>query len=297
MFLNLFEQNSIEVKENIQLKDYSNFKVGGLCKALALPKTDDEIIKIIKILKSENIKYMVLGKGANVLFSDEGYDGVIIKLASNFSFIKVIGDTIVCDTGVSLSKLCKTALEHSLSGLAFAFGIPGTVGGAVYMNAGAYGGEMKDVVKKVTYIDENANVQKITNGDLDFNYRHSFFSDKGLVITNVTFQLQKGDQNEIKRTMDELFNKRVSKQPYNKPSAGSTFKRPLGNYASKLIDECGLKGKTVGGAMVSDLHAGFIINDNNATSKDILNLINLVKKEVEDKTGYTLECEVKIIEK
>lgn len=296
MVVSTLRQFNIEFKENIQLKDYSNFKIGGLCKILILPKTEKEVQKTIEILKINNCKYMVLGKGANVLFLDKGYSGAIIKLGSNFSRITVNGDEVLAGAGASLVTLCKKALQYGLKGLEFCYGIPATIGGAVYMNAGAYGGEIKDVVTKVRYIDEKGEIKELLNSELNFCYRHSFFCDKNCVVISACFKLEKGEKKEIESKMKELFLKRTTKQPYYLPSAGSTFKRPVGTYAALLIEQCGLKGKKIGGAMVSDLHSGFIVNFDNATSKNVLDLISLVKKQVKEKTGYSLECEIKIIE-
>lgn len=202
---------------------------------------------------------------------------------------------ISCGSGAALASVCSYALKNSLSGLEFAWGIPGTVGGAAYMNAGAYGGEMKDIVEAVSYIDENGIIKSFKRDELNFSYRRSVFTDKEYIVTDVLFKLENKSQSEIREKMDELMGKRKSKQPLEYPSAGSTFKRPEGYFAAALIEECGLKGASVGGAEVSEKHSGFIINKNNATCEDVKNLIAYVKKEVYKQKGVELHCEVKFI--
>ncbi|MGL5972552.1 MAG: UDP-N-acetylmuramate dehydrogenase [Oscillospiraceae bacterium] len=290
-----FKDVDAEILKNELLKKHSNFQIGGKCSLMVIPKNKKAIIDTFKIVVSKSLKFFILGKGANVLFLDEGYDGVVIKLSSKYSNVYVDKNDVICDAGVTIAKLCTIALKNNLSGLEFAFGIPGTLGGAVYMNAGAYGGEFKDIIKDVTYIEATGEITTKNVDDLDFEYRHSFFSNKNLCILSATLRLKEDSANNIKQKMDELLEKRVSKQPYFKPSAGSTFKRPQGNYASYLIEQCGLKGFKIGGAMVSEKHSGFVINDDGATSEDVLNLINHIKKDVFEKTGYFLECEVQII--
>lgn len=290
------DENSVEYSINEPLSKHTSFKIGGDAAIFISPSSPRQIADLIGLATSNDVRYIFLGKGSNVLFCDSGYDGAIINIGKNLSKISLIDDsTIYCEAGMPLSKLCLFAMENSLTGLEFAYGIPGSVGGAAYMNAGAYGGEMKDALVQVRYIDENGNVKTAENDELDFSYRHSLFTDSGKCILGCTFKLDPGDKSEIKSKMDDFIHRRQTKQPLDFPSGGSTFKRPEGAYASALIDQCGLKGMRVGGAMVSKKHAGFVINYNNATCQDVLDLVEKVKRIVKDKTGFTLECEIKII--
>ncbi len=282
-----------EYKENESVRDYITFKVGGPCRLICFPENEESIIKIIDIIASFGIKYFVLGKGSNLLCEDDGYDGVIIS-TQKLDYIRLEDNKIICGAGTSLMKVCRFALENSLTGLEFAFGIPGSVGGAVYMNAGAYGGEIKNVIESCRFIEEGT-VNSLTASDLNLSYRHSYFSDKNDVILSAVFVLEHGNKDEIKSLMDDLIGRRKDKQPIEYPSAGSTFKRPTGYFAGALIQECGLKGKTVGDAQVSEKHAGFVINIGNATCNDIKELISLCQKTVLEKTGVRLETEVKFI--
>lgn len=274
---------------------HTTFKVGGTADLFICPKSASQTSEIIKFCNLNDVKWQVIGNGSNLLVDDDGIRGVVICIGSQMGDIKVHQNQIVCGAGAPLSLVCTCALSHSLSGLEFAFGIPGNVGGAVYMNAGAYGGEMKDVVTFVEYLDENGDFQKIGGEELDFSYRHSFFSNKKYVITQVSLSLVSGDKTLIKEKMDDLISRRRDKQPLEYPSAGSTFKRPEGNFAGALIEKCGLKGYSVGGAQVSEKHAGFVINRDKATCKDIEDLIAHIKKTVLNETGYSLECEIKKI--
>ncbi len=287
--------NSIdcEYKENESVRDYITFKVGGPCRLICFPDNEEKILSIIDTLSSLGIKYFVLGKGSNLLCKDEGYDGVIIS-TQYLDYIRLEGNRIICGAGASLMKVCRFALDNCLTGLEFAFGIPGSVGGAVYMNAGAYGGEIKNVIESCRFID-NGKVFSLNASELDLSYRHSYFSDKNDVILSAVFSLEQGNKEEIKALMDDLIGRRKDKQPIEYPSAGSTFKRPEGYFAGALIQECGLKGKTVGGAQVSEKHAGFVINIGNATCKDITDLISLCQETVYAEKGVHLETEVKFI--
>lgn len=280
------------------LKKYSSFKIGGHCPILIKPNEVKQISEIVKYCNVQNIDYLVLGNGSNVLISDKGFNGVVIHLGSNFSKINVLENNIIeCQSGVSLIKLAKIAFDNSLTGVEFAWGIPANIGGAVYMNAGAYGGEMKDIIEKVEFVDLDGKVNILNNEDLDFSYRHSFFSSKKYVVTKAWFKFAKQDKIVIKEKMDDFMFKRKSKQPLEYPSAGSTFKRPEGAYAAALIEQCGLKGKQIGGAMVSEKHSGFIINYDNATCCDILELIKFVQQTVFEKTGFELKTELRKIGK
>lgn len=286
-----------EFFENDSMSNRTSFKTGGPADLIVCPDNTQALIKILKVCKENNIKTYIIGNGSNILVSDNGLCGVVIRLSNNYSDIKLIDDeTIYCQSGISMSKLCQFALQNSLSGLEFAFGIPGTAGGAAYMNAGAYGGEMKDVLVKCEHIDEHLNISSFSGEDLKLGYRKSVYSSCDYVITSLTLKLKKADYNEIKAKMDENLFKRKSKQPLEYPSAGSTFKRPEGYFAGALIEECGLKGFSVGGAQVSEKHAGFVINKNNATTDDILKLISHIQKTVFEEKGVKLETEVKIFD-
>ncbi len=286
--------NGIHFIENALLKDYLTFKVGGPCALMFFPDEYNKIINLIKFLKLHNFKYYVIGRGSNLLCSDEGFDGFIIN-TSKFDSFEVQGDKIISSSGASLMKVCRAALDFSLSGLECEYGIPGSVGGAVYMNAGAYGGEIKDVVSSVTHISCDGKIETLFNDKLNFGYRHSFYSDNNCFILSAEFSLKPGDYNDIKNKMDDLISRRKDKQPIELPSAGSTFKRPEGYYAGALIEECGLKGFTVGGACVSEKHAGFIVNKGEASCADICNLIDYCRETVFKKTGVNLEPEVRFI--
>lgn len=277
------------------MKEYITFRFGGPCRALVSINSADSAAELIKFLKERSIKYGILGRGSNVIVSDEGFDGVILLFGSDFADIDVSGNTIRCDAGALLASACVRAQQLGLTGMENLFGIPGTVGGALYMNAGAYGSEMKDIVVSADYIDENCNICTIKKQDMELSYRRSFFSGSCRVIISVTMELENGDSDKIKAAMNECMAKRSAKQPLEYPSAGSTFKRPEGSYASLLIEQCGLKGLTCGGAMVSEKHSGFVINKGYATCADVLELCDKVKKIVKEKTGYQLELEPVIL--
>ncbi len=282
---------------NETLSKHTTFKVGGNC-AVAIFATSEESIKsILKYCTSNSVKLLVIGNGSNLLVSDNGFDGVVLIIGKDFQGISLIDDTTIeVKSGCLLSQLCMFALQNGLTGLEFAYGIPGTVGGAVYMNAGAYDGEISNVIESAQAIDFDGKIISFNREQMELSYRRSIFQDVDCVITKAIFKLQKGDKTQIKAKMDDLMNRRKSKQPLEYPSAGSTFKRPLGSFAGKLIDECGLRGYTVGGAQVSEKHCGFVINKDNASFEDITTLIRNVQNIVFEKTGYCLECEVKIID-
>ena len=282
--------------ENADMRKYTTFRIGGPCKLLLEPNSVDALSDILKACKAEGIKPIVLGNGSNVLIRDEGIDGVVIVMGDEFSKIEYAGNSLVkAQAGAKLINLCRFALEYSLGGLEFAFGIPGTVGGAAFMNAGAYGGEMKDVVWVVNHMDLDGNKGSFQGSQLDFSYRHSAYVDSDLIITSVIFHLEADNADAIKNHMDDVHVKRKAKQPLDYPSAGSTFKRPEGYFAAALIDECGLKGYKVGGAQVSEKHAGFVINIGDATSADVLKLMSDVQTKVKEEKGVDLEPEVRII--
>jgi len=284
-----------EYSTDALLKDYTSFKIGGNADVMLFPDTVEKTSAVIKMINRENITALVIGKGSNMLVDDKGFRGVVINTCKLDELMLVDETTVVCQCGVSLSRLCRFALENSLTGLEFAFGIPGTAGGAAYMNAGAYGGEMKDVLVSCEHINADGSIGVYTSDELKLGYRHSAYSDSDLFITALTLKLSKGNPDEIKAKMDELMGKRRDKQPLEYPSAGSTFKRPEGYFAGALIEQCNLKGYTVGGAQVSEKHAGFVVNKGGATASDVISVIEHCKKTVFENTGVTLEPEVKII--
>lgn len=277
------------------LSSHTSFKVGGRCDMIIYPNSADALIEMYSKCKEISLNTYILGNGTNVLFTDRGFRGVIFIISHEMGDISVSGNKLTASAGASLKKLCQTALDNGLTGLEFAYGIPGTVGGAVYMNAGAYGGEMKQVVKEVAAVDSLGKLKTFTTDQLDLSYRKSVFTDADYVILSATVELTEGDKCEIRSKMDELMLRRKDKQPLEYPSAGSTFKRPEGTYAGLVIEQSGLKGYTVGGAQVSEKHANFVINKGGATASDIITLIEDVKRIVKEKTGYDLECEVKLI--
>lgn len=285
-----------EVILNAPMKKYTSFKCGGNARVLVIPQSVDSLQKIVEFCYSKDVHPFVIGNGSNLLVSDNGIDNVVIKIGSKIAKIELLDDnSIYCEAGASLKSLCMFALENSLSGLEFAYGIPGTLGGAVFMNAGAYGGEMKDVLVSAKHIDLNGNVGELSQDDLNLRYRGSAYTDNGYTIVSAVVKLKKANKTEIKAAMDDKLQRRKDKQPLEYPSAGSTFKRPEGYFAGTLIEACGLKGYTVGGAQVSEKHAGFVINKDNATSTDVINLIKDVQKIVYEKHGVKLETEVKMI--
>ena len=277
--------------ENEPMSKHTTFRAGGNATFYVTPENEEQIVALANELKG--IPHMFMGNGSNLLFTDRGYDGVVIEIGSKFSKITVEDNCIIAESGALLSKVANVALEHGLGGMEFAAGIPGSIGGAVAMNAGAYGGEMKDIVTLSTCVGESGIVLEIE--DHEFSYRHSIFSDKPLVVLKTVLKLQPKNKEEIKAEMVELNKRRKDKQPLEYPSAGSTFKRPEGYFAGKLVEDAGLKGYRIGGAMVSEKHAGLVINYDNATATDILNLMDHIKREVYMQFGVELEPEVKII--
>lgn len=281
---------------NCSLSEYVTFKFGGPCRALISVNSVYSITELLRFFRAKNIKYGVIGRGSNIIALDRGFDGVILMFGGDFSSITTEGTRIKCDAGALLAAACVNAQQYSLSGMEGLFGIPGTMGGALYMNAGAYGCEMSDVVVSAEYIDGDCNLRSMPKDEMDLSYRHSIFSETDSVIVSVTIELKEGDGEAIRAKMSDCMKKRSEKQPLEYPSAGSIFKRPEGCYASQLVDECGLKGMTCGGAMVSEKHSGFIINRGYATSSDVLELCDKVRKIVKEKTGYELELEPVILE-
>lgn len=285
-----------DARKDEPMSKHTTFKIGGNADTYIKVNTLSKLSTIIKECKDSDVDYMIIGNGSNVLVSDDGIRGAVIRLDGEFRQITLIDDTTVfCGAGASLAYLCKFALKCGLTGLEFAWGIPGTVGGAVFMNAGAYDGEMKNVVHSVSHISPDGKIGRTEKDDLQFGYRTSVYRNNGMIITGVTLKLQKGNVDDIRNKMDDYLERRSSKQPLEFPSAGSVFKRPEGNYAGALIEQCGLKGKSHGGAQVSEKHAGFIINKSHASANDVKNLIGEVQTIVADKTGYDLECELIIL--
>lgn len=290
------EKHGASYTENEPLAPYTSFKIGGSCPIMAKPNGSDCLCDLIKALNRENAPFRVMGRGSNLLISDNGIDVPVILISSDMGGISFNGEQIVCAAGAALNAVCKAAQEHGLTGLEFAYGIPGSMGGALYMNAGAYGGEMKDVVQSCTYIDESGEPHTLPAAKMDLSYRHSFFSGKPFIITEITLLLQNGDKEQIQTKMHDLMQKRRDKQPLDYPSAGSTFKRPEGDFAGRLIEEAGLRGFSVGGAAVSEKHCGFVINKNNASFDNVKNLIDIIKQRVKETSGRELFCEVIIWE-
>lgn len=284
----------MEIKKNELLKNHTSFKIGGPADEFCEVHNEEEIKELIEYAKDKGIPYTIMGNGSNLLVGDKGIRGLVIKLAKGFENIEVIGDKIIAKSGILLSRLSNAAFENGLSGIEFASGIPGTLGGAVYMNAGAYGGEMKDVIEKVTYLS-NGEIKTAEKDELDFGYRHSRFTGTEDIILSAELQLKKADKTEIRAMMDDFKERRCSKQPLSMPSAGSTFKRPEGYFAGKLIEDAGLKGKAIGGAQVSEKHSGFVVNTGDATAQDVLDLIKFIQDTVYEKFGVKLETEVKML--
>ncbi len=273
------------------LSRHTTFKIGGNCDVMLFPNNREKLIKSVDLCKQFDIKFMLLGNGSDMVFGSAGYRGVIIS-TSKMTTVKIDNNRIICDCGVNIASLCVTACEHSLSGAERLYGIPGTVGGAVCMNAGAYGGQINDIIVNCTYYD-GENIVTATTDELELSYRHSIFSNGDYIILDAEFEFEPSDKDSIKSLMADYMQRRRDKQPLEYPSAGSAFLRPPGHFAGALIEQCGLKGYTVGGAQVSAKHAGFIINIGNATSNDIKKLVNHIKETVLQNTGVLLECEIK----
>ncbi len=286
----------LELRENEEMSRHCSFRIGGRVRAMAFPASMEELTALLAILREGGVTPLIIGNGTNLLVTDAPLDRFVIKISENMSAVEKRGETeIYALAGISLARLATFCAGESLTGLEFAHGIPGTLGGAASMNAGAYGGEMKDVLTYVTYIDEDGNLAEKRGNELELSYRHSVFSDTNCVITACGLSLKKGCPEDIKEKMRELAEKRRSSQPLDKPSAGSTFKRPKTGYAAALIDESGLKGFKIGGAQVSEKHAGFVINAGDASFDDVLALMEHIRQKVFEKSGISLEAEIKII--
>lgn len=284
----------LELRENEPLKNHTSFRIGGPADVMLLPKTAQELAALYKSLLKMDVRPFVMGNGSNLLFADEGYRGVVIK-TSGMNGVSLAGEsTVRAESGALLSQTAVFARKNSLAGMEFAHGIPGSVGGAIMMNAGAYGGEMKDITVKTVYLDAAGELREVTGGEHDFSYRHSRFQPGEIVLCS-EFSLQHGLEAEIQERMSELAAKRKASQPLDMPSAGSAFKRPAGGYAAAMIDQAGLKGLSVGGAQVSTKHAGFIVNTGGASCADVLALIDKIKEAVFAASGIELEPEIRIV--
>ena len=288
--------NKLIVQNNVSMKKYTTFKVGGEAKIFITPLTIDSLSQALKIISESDYPFFVLGSGSNIIVSDNGYEGIVIYL-EKLNKVTVNNNIITAETGLSLSKLANKAKEASLSGLEFSSGIPGSLGGALFMNAGAYGGEMKDVVESVLTLDHKGNYKEVNAEKLNLSYRDSLLQKENLIAVKANIKLKKGDKEKIAAKMKELNKKRKEKQPLSWPSAGSIFKRPENDYAGRLIEEAGLKGYSIGDAQVSKKHAGFIINKGKATANEIKELIKNIQEQVYKMSGIKLEIEPKFIGK
>lgn len=284
-----------KVLVNEPMASHTTFRIGGPADYFAVPETVEELEKVLNICKEEQTPYFILGNGSNLLVGDQGFRGVVIQLYKNFDGIKIEGTKVTARAGAMLVRVAKEAGKAGLTGLEFASGIPGTIGGAMVMNAGAYGGEMKDVVTAVTVLTKDGEVKTLTGEEMNFRYRGSVVEDEGMIVLEAVMELKEGDLEEIQARMAELTVQRKTKQPIEYPSAGSTFKRPEGYFAGKLIQDAGLHGFQVGGAQVSEKHCGFVINAGGATAADVMNLMQQVSDKVKEQFGVTLEPEVKRI--
>lgn len=285
----------LELRRDEPMSRHTTFRVGGPAALMALPVSEQQLVSAVKIARAEGVEPLLVGLGSNILVDDHGLAAFVIKAAPQMNSCRVEGTTVTAWAGTPLAQVANAAADHSLTGLEFAHGIPGSLGGAVVMNAGAYGGEMRQVVTSVRALNQNCEVETLNNEKCQFDYRHSVFSDGSRLVLSAVMELRPGDESAIRSQMAELMAKRKAKQPLEWPSAGSTFKRPEGYFAAALIDQCGLKGLTVGGAKVSEKHAGFVINAGDATCHDILMLMDEIKNRVFRETGVELEPEVKYL--
>lgn len=288
----LSEKLKIKYSINEPMALHTSFKIGGNADIFICPETTEQLTEILKTAKSENIPCFILGKGSNLLVSDSGIEGAVVSTLSMQQIILVNEDVIMAEAGASLASVCRFARDNGLTGLEFAYGIPASVGGALYMNAGAYGGDMSTVVKKAASLTANLDLVYRNVENMGLAYRKSIYEENGEIVTSVVFKLELGDKEKIAAEMETIMAKRIKSQPLDYPSAGSTFKRPEGYYAAALIDECGLKGLSVGGAEVSKKHAGFVINKGKATCNDVLQLIGKIQNIVKEKRSVNLETEV-----
>ena len=296
IYKKVFDGKNIgEILYDEPMKNHTTFKIGGSCDVMIFPQNEEQIINALKLIKQNGFAYRIIGNGSNLLVSDDGLREVVIKLHDNFNDMKITGDTLKTQSGALLSAVSKLAINNSYAGFEAVSGIPGDIGGAITMNAGAYGTEMKDIVHRVKVIDTDLNVKYFNCEEMDFSYRHSRVQDEKLIVLEVEFLLKKGDQEEIFRNYHEYTERRTSKQPLELPSCGSVFKRPEGHFAGQLIDEAGLRGYRYNDAMVSEKHCGFIVNVGEAKCSDVVAVIEHVQKVVMDKFDVKLEPEVRII--
>lgn len=291
--INITGKDNVRINE--PMKNHTTFKIGGPAQYYVTPESVIQIQEVVSLCKDKNIPLHVIGNGSNILVGDDGVDGVVLALFNTFSDYEIKDNVITAQAGMSLIKLAVIALREGLTGLEFASGIPGSVGGAVYMNAGAYDGQMKDVVTSVTVLDEAGNIRILSRDELDMGYRTSAVAKHNMIVLQVIIELKAGDKEQIKDRMNQLSELRKQKQPLEYPSAGSTFKRPEGYFAGKLIADAGLKGYSIGGAAVSEKHAGFVVNMGGATAKDVVELTDYIKKRIIEQFGVTLELEIKKI--
>lgn len=276
---------------------HTTFKIGGKARVMVFPASAEQAQCVIRFCAENHIRFLSMGNGSNLLVADNGINACVICFSNDFSEVRLAEDHVLfAQSGASLAKLCRFALDHSLTGLEFAYGIPGSCGGAAFMNAGAYGSEMKDVLFRCDHIDKYGNAGFLEGSALDLSYRHSAYYENGCTITGIYVRLKKGNKDEIRAKMQDLISRRRAKQPLEYPSAGSTFKRPPGYFAGALIEECGLKGTTVGGAQISEKHAGFVINKGGATCKDVLELCRYCSDTVYKQKGVKLEMEIRVTE-
>ena len=293
-FLSFCEQEKIAVKQNESMKNHTSFKIGGECDYFVMPESFNQLKSVIDKLNELEIPYFLLGKGSNLLVSDSGIKGAVISMMG-LCDIEVNGDELTAGAGVSIANLCTTALSNSLSGMEFAYGIPGSVGGGLYMNCGAYGGQFSDTVVKAEYLTNDGEINTIEADDMCLGYRTSIFKQNNGIVLSATFKFKKDNAADIKARMDDYMERRITKQPLEYPSAGSVFKRPEGHFAGALIEQAGLKGYTIGGAQVSEKHSGFVINIGEATANDIKALMGYVQAVVYENYQVMLEPEVRII--
>lgn len=291
---------SDNVIKEVPMSSYTTFHIGGIADYVVTPENEEQLAKLLHLIKEENVDFVVIGNGSNILVSDKGFDGIVIQLGDKFSSFVIkdkdeSGVYVDVTAGMRLSRLGNELAASSIEGFEFATGIPGTIGGAVMMNAGAYGGEIKDIIKSARVMDFDGNVKELSRDELELGYRTSIIAKKNYIVISAVFDLKKGDREKIRSNIKELALKRREKQPLEYPSAGSTFKRPEGHFAAKLIEDAGLKGLSVGGAQVSEKHAGFVINKKDAKAMDVIRLTDEIKEKVYDKFGVKLELEIKKI--
>ncbi len=296
MIKDFFKKNNIEFLENTSLKKYNTYRIDVNCSYLVFPKNEEELINVLKVIKDNNIKHIILGNGSNIILNTDYYDGIVIKL-NHFSKVEYQDNLVTADVGYSLMKLALDTINRGLSGLEFAAGIPGEVGASSAMNAGAYNSDMSKVIKEVRVLNRNLQIEVLNNKDLEFSYRDSFLKkNPDYIVLSTTFELTKGDPLEMKSLINERRKKRQASQPLELPNAGSVFRNPENMYAGELIEKSNLKGFSINGAEVSTKHANFIVNSGNASGKDIVELINIIKKEVKKNYNVDLKLEQIIVE-